>query len=158
MKPDSEAWRKQRNALLAGWVGDEAAVRWFLDFCHVCEIFDDLVDGDKPVGPDAVSSLIFDVLVEMPLNPFFDTFKSSLCPLIVSGVNAWLDANTMERRGTKDDLIKAFVLRDWYMEILSTVIYLTRGRDAMRALSMEIRDFFQSESFRSYSSTKKAAP
>jgi hypothetical protein len=81
------------------------------------------------------------VLTEMPLNAFFDQWKRQLIPIIVTGINAWLDANALEK-GSDNDKVFAYVLRDWYMEFVSFVIYLTRGRDAMRAVSLDVRQFF----------------
>jgi len=77
----------------------------------------------------------------MPLNPFFEKHKHRLIPVIVTGINAWLDANALEK-GTDNDKVFAYVLRDWYAELIAYVIYLTRGRDYMRSVSMQVRNFF----------------
>lgn len=138
---DSEAWRDERNRRLAEWVGDPDAVRFILQFADVCEVFDDLWDGDKPVTKDDLTRVLFTVLVDMPLNPFFDRYKGNLVPIIITGVNAWLDANAMEK-GDRNDRVFAYVLRDWYMEFVAFVIYLTRGFDFMRAVSPDVRRFF----------------
>ena len=47
---DTEGWREVRNKALRGWVRDEMAVRWLLDYFDVCELFDDLIDGDREVS------------------------------------------------------------------------------------------------------------
>lgn len=138
---DSEAWRAERDRRLAEWVGDPDAVRFIVQFADVCEVFDDLWDKDKPVTKDDLSRILFALLTEMPLNPFFDRFKGNLVPLLITGINAWLDANALEQ-GTRNERVFAYVLRDWYMEFVSFVIYLTRGREFMRAVSLDVRHFF----------------
>ena len=138
---DSEEWREARNQKLAEWVGDADAVRFIVMFGDACEFFDDVWDGDKPIGPEFTERVLFNVLTEIPLNPFFDRFKVNLIPLIISGINAWLDANDLEK-GDRNQKVFAYVLRDWYMEFVSFVIYLTRGRDYMRAVSLDVRRFF----------------
>ena len=155
---DTPEWRQVRDHKLREWVQDENALAWFLDFAQVCEVIDDLIDRDKAVPDTDISGLLFSTLIEMPLNAFFNAHKSVLCGIIVTGINSWLDANQLQRaeypEGTKyaemDDLIKAFSLRDQYMEVLAAIIYITRGQAVMRELSPQIRAFFQSESFIDY--------
>jgi hypothetical protein len=138
---DTPEWQAVRNAKLHEWIQDPYAVRFIIDFGDTCELFDDMIDRDKPIEDDHIVRVLFKVLTEIPLNPFFDRFKSQLIPIIITGINAWLDSNTLEN-GSDNDKVFAYVLRDWYMEFVAYVVYLTRGRDYMRDTSMEIRQFF----------------
>lgn len=138
---DTYEWQQLRNEKLVEWLGDAAAIRFVTDFADTCELFDDLIDKDKPVDDAHVIRVLFKVLAEMPLNPFFDRFKTQLVPIIITGINAWLDSNELEQ-GNDNDKVFAYVLRDWYMEFVSYVIYLLRGRDYMREVSMDVRHFF----------------
>lgn len=141
MEFDSREWQQVRNTKLAEWVQDADAIRFILQFSDACELFDDLIDKDKPIDDAHVIRVLFSVLTEMPVNPFFDRWKQHLIPIIVTGINAWLDANELEK-GDDHDKVFAYVLRDWYMEFVAFVIYATRGRDYMRAVSMDVRRFF----------------
>jgi len=141
VKFDSEEWRAARNQKLVEWVQDPNAVKFVLDFSDACELFDDLIDRDKELEDGHVIRVLFNLFTEMPVNPFFDRWKAQLIPVIVTGINAWLDANELEK-GDDDQQVFAYVLRDWYMELLAFVIYLTRGRDCMRSVSMDVRHFF----------------
>lgn len=138
---DTVDWQQLRNSKLAEWVVDPAAIQFILDFGDTCELFDDIIDKDKEIKDAHVVRVLFAVLTEMPLNPFFDRYKHQLIPIIITGINAWLDANDLEQ-GSDNDLVFAYVLRDWYMEFVSYVIYLVRGRDYMRAVSLDVRHFF----------------
>jgi hypothetical protein len=138
---DTFEWQQLRDQKLREWIPDAYALAFILDFADACELFDDLIDRDKPVEDAHVIRVLFSLLTEMPLNPFFDRFKQQLIPIMITGINAWLDANALER-GTKNDQVFAYVLRDWYMEFISYVIYLVRGRDYMREVSMDVRRFF----------------
>jgi len=138
---DTPEWQAARNEKLQEWIQDPYAIRFIVDFADTCELFDDMIDRDKPLEDDHIVRVLFKVLTEIPLNPFFDRFKSQLIPIIVTGINAWLDANTLEN-GSDNDKVFAYVLRDWYMEFVAYVVYLTRGRDYMRSISMDIRQFF----------------
>lgn len=138
---DTQEWRGIRNQKLAEWIGDPNAIRFILDFSDACELFDDLIDQDKPLEDGHVVRVLFNLLTELPVNPFFDRWKQNLIPIIITGINAWLDANDLEK-GSDQDKVFAYVLRDIYMELLSFVIYLTKGRDYMRQVSLEVRHFF----------------
>ncbi|MEQ8504583.1 MAG: hypothetical protein RIB80_04605 [Rhodospirillales bacterium] len=141
MQFDSRQWRATRDAKLMEWLQDPHAVQFVVLFSDACELFDDLIDKDKPLEDGHVVRVLFGLLTEMPVNPFFDRWKAQLVPLIITGINAWLDANELEQ-GDENDKVFAYVLRDWYMEFLSFVIYATRGREVMRELSMDVRRFF----------------
>ena len=155
---DTPEWRQVRDHKLREWVQDESALAWFLDFCHVCEFFDDMADQDKPISKADVATALFAALVEMPTNSFFTNHRQVLAGVIITGINAWLDANELEKTEypaetkfvQREDAIKAFCLRDWYMELLAVIIYLTAGPDQMRKVSLEARRFFQNESFVEY--------
>ena len=155
---DSPEWRQIRNDKVREWIGNDAACSWFLDFCHVCEIFDDVADQDKPISKADLTTALFASLVEMPSNQFFAAHRQVLSGVIITGINAWLDANELEateyadevKYVEREDTIKAFMLRDWYMELLAIVIYLTRGPIAMREISPVARKFFQAETFLEY--------
>lgn len=138
---DTEAWRELRDKKLIEWTGDMSALWFIRQFSDACEVFDDLVDKDKPVTDADLARTLFALLTELPLNPFFDKYKHQLIPVIVTGINAWLDANTLEK-GSSNDRVFSYVLRDWYAELIAYVIYLCRGRDYMRSVSMEVRHFF----------------
>jgi hypothetical protein len=138
---DTLEWRQLRNQKLYEWIGDPNAIGFILAFGDACELFDDIIDRDKPIEDGHAVRVLFSVFTELPLNPFFNTYKLQLIPLLVTGINAWLDANDLEK-GTDNDKVFAYVLRDWYMEFVSFVIYLVRGKDYMRQVSMEVRHFF----------------
>jgi hypothetical protein len=138
---DTPEWQALRDSKLREWVGDPAAIAFFITFCDACELFDDVTDGDKPIKQEHVNRVLFALLTELPVNGFFDTHKRLLIPIIITGINAWLDANELEK-GSENDRVFSYVLRDWYVELLSFVIYVTKGRDYMRSKSLEIRQFF----------------
>ena len=155
---DTPEWRLVRDEKLRAWVQDESALAWFLDFCHVCEVFDDMADQDKPISQADIATALFASLVEMPTNLFFTNHRQVLAGVIITGINAWLDANELEKTEYSDearfvereDTIKAFCLRDWYMELLAVIIYLTAGPSQLRRVSLDVRRFFQKESFMEY--------
>jgi hypothetical protein len=147
---DTDAWRKLRDDKLYQWIGDPHALEFLITFGDICEVWDDLIDQDKPILPEDIHRAFWSLLIELPLNPFFDKFKANIIPVLITGVNAWMDSNELEK-GNDNDKIFAYVLRDWYMELVSFIIYLTRGKDYLRMVSIDIRRFFTDhETFEKY--------
>ena len=111
---DSPEWRVVRDTHLQRWVVDPAAIQFFWLFSDTCELFDDLIDKDKPIEDEHVIRVLFNVLTVLPFNPFFEAHKQKLVPVIITGINAWLDANKLEK-GSENDQVFSYVLRGWYM-------------------------------------------
>lgn len=148
MEFDSPAWQIKRNEKLAEWIGDPAAISFFLSVADASEFFDDVVDQDKPLDKGHAERVLFNLLTVLPMNPFFDRFKIQLCPIMHTGINAWLDATAMEKDYDLQE--RSYVLRDWNLELLMHVVYLVRGREYMRSVSLEIRKFFLHETLEEY--------
>jgi hypothetical protein len=147
---DSAEWRNVRNQKLMGWVQDPFAVDFFLMVGDASEFFDDVVDADKPLEHGHPERVLFALLTQLPLNPFFDKYRAQLCAVMHTGINAWLDATELEKSADKTPRHRAYVLRDWNLELLMYIVYLTRGRDYMRSVSIEIRNFFLHETLDEY--------
>jgi hypothetical protein len=147
---DTDAWRKLRDAKFNEWIGDPYAIDFIILMGDVAEVWDDLIDQDKSVKPEDVNRIFSSLLVDLPLNSFFDKNKLMLMPLVITVINAWQDANELEK-GSDNDKIVAYTLRDYLFELLFFVIYLTRGNDYLRTVSVEIRKFFtEHETFAQY--------
>jgi len=138
-----------RNQKLNQWIRDPNAVAFLLDAFNVGEIWDDLIDKDKPVSPEAINTAFYTALVTLPNNPFYQAYRPQLSAVMVSGIHAWLDANKLER-GSENDKACAYVLRVWYMELLTLVATLLHGFDYARSISLEMRAFFTHETLDEY--------
>ena len=149
MEHDSQDWREERNRRLAVWVDDALAEKWILEFFDFCEMIDDLIDGD-PVSSDRVIRALWEAMVDMPGNPFFQAHMNILLPVVHSGINAWLDANALEAKGDSHSLHLSYVMRDSYGMIVQTCIEILHGRAALRARSVDIVTFFGAETFEEY--------
>lgn len=152
---DSPTWRKQRNELLLRAIGDHDAVDFLLDVFQIGETWDDLVDRDKPLTADDIHRAFWLALVELPNNPFYRRHGAALVPVMATMMNAWMDSVPMEQGGTQQRAV-AYVLRDAYLEIISLVLYLARGYDAMRVHSAQIRAFLM-ESHETFDEYMKGA-
>ena len=142
MKHDSHEWREKRDVLLESWVPDTQAREFLLIVFDAAEFYDDVIDKDKPLSEDHAARVLFSTMVHLPNNGFFLQHRAQLTPLMLSAINAWLDSVTYERRGDDEDLARAYMLRRHHLELVQMVVFLLEGRDQMRRVSMQIRDFF----------------
>lgn len=151
MKFDTPEWREARDKLLLDWTkGDVAAADYLVIIFHVAEIWDDLIDRDKPVTDEQINDLFITLLFDLTGNPFFVQHAGFLRPAMLLGINAWLDSVQYEREGLPELLIRAHILRAWYMELVPLVAFLVGGYEHMRAVSSEARAFFQTEKLSQY--------
>ena len=140
-KYESEEWNSKKEELLYKWLGDEDAVIFILTIGQITETWDDLIDKDKEVTDEQINSLFMHMLIDLPVNPFFDRYKFQLLPVLIIGINAWMDANKLEK-GSRNDKVFAYVLRDWILEITNMAVYLLKGQEYMQQCSIDIRNFF----------------
>ena len=138
---DSLAWRRMRDAKMREWIQDEWALKFVLDYSDAVELWDDLIDGDKEVDQQQVMRVFTNLLTTMPLNPFFNQHKTVFIPLIQASINAWFDSLNLEK-GSDNDKAMAYMLRWYSHEAFIYTIFLTRGYEYMRSVSLEVRRFF----------------
>ena len=148
---DTEAWREERNEKLLDWMaGDHHAVQFVLDLSMLVETWDDLVDKDKPLGEQDIHDAFVAALINFPLNPFYRRHQDALLPLITVAINAWFDSLEMERGDTPHERMWAFFLKDLGLEVFLFCAMLAGGYRHMRAVSMDMRRFFNHETYETW--------
>lgn len=130
--------------------GDDDAVRFYLDIARGSHVYDDLIDGDKPVSPEAVHALFWRMLFELPLNPFFVAHQATLRPVIMTGILNWIAANDMEQSGSTEELRVAHVIRYSVGDILLASMVLTGGIEHAKANARRARLMLQDETWQHY--------
>lgn len=142
--------RDIRTRVFMSWIGDRDAVLWLVDYFELIEFFDDLIDKDKAVTRKRVVDALWKALFDLCAHSFFLRHARTLLPVMHIGINAWMDANELERTPTEQSLHAAYVLRGVCATVIHTTIELTRGRDIMRALSSDVWWFILDENYDSY--------
>lgn len=147
MKWDSNDWRKLRDAKLEEWLGEDGA-KCIVLLSTVSETWDDLIDRDKPVSGEEVTNAFLITLVQLDLNPFWKMYKSYLFPVMVVGINAWLDANYInEHKADRKHLMLAFYIRNYAAELVQIAAFCVGGFEHMRKVSLEVREFLNHETY-----------
>lgn len=142
MRWGSEEWKNVRDVRLRTWLlGDDDALNFLVTISNITEVWDDLIDGDKPVTAGQVNGAFFDALVNLSNNPFYVKYRERLTPIIIQSINSWLDANDLEKGGSNQRAL-AYTLRNMDIQLLQFIVYLVGGFEHMRSVSREIWDFF----------------
>ena len=145
---DTEAWRRVRDEKLMGWMlGNVAAVNTVIAISAIAETWDDLYDGDNSPDRARISEAFTLALIKLQVNDFFKANESLFFALMVTAINAWMDANEMQESEDRHQRMMAWFLRSIGHEIANLAAFRVGGWEHMRKVSLEMRLFFQHETF-----------
>ena len=130
--------------------GNRAAYDFLTTMFEVLHFWDDLIDRDREVPPEEVNRSMWNVLVTIPENIFFQQNFSQLMPLLKTAIWNWQAANEMERSGDELDKRIAFVLRSTYVDMVSMCAYIVGGRDWAHEVALEARRQTSNEGWEAY--------
>jgi hypothetical protein len=117
---------------------------------NAVELWDDLIDKDKPVTDSSLNGVFVDLLFWLPQNPFFNAHKAHLLPVIMTCINAWMDSNTLQHADNARARQAAWWLKQMGVELYGTVALLMGGFDHMREVSLQARHVLAHEDFSDY--------
>lgn len=130
--------------------GDEDAI----DFCDrlykILHVWDDLVDGDKPVTQADLNDVFRSALVELPLNPFYRQHVGTLAPILSAGITAWEVSNVYERGLDRELWRKAHMLRVHVGAVFVACAEIVGGRDWSRQVAPAMYDLVQGDTLAAY--------
>lgn len=118
--------------------GNAAAARLCADLVTVAHVWDDLVDGDKPVSSATADMAFRKMMLEIPANEFYRANFSFLQPVLVMIWAQWSAANAMETHPIKGDREKAFMLRASLFQLFHACAVLIGGLDWAGEIGPEI--------------------
>jgi len=146
VRPDD--WLVIRDEKMLAWMaGDQQAVEAVNTICSICDVWDDLVDKDKEVSEADVNAAFTKALIGLQMNGFYKRHEPYFFPLLVTGINAWLDANALQASPSDKWRMLAFYIRTFGFEIAHLAAFLAGGWDHLRKVSLEMRMFFETESY-----------
>lgn len=117
------------------------AIRLCMAWLAHAHLFDDIVDGDKPVTDERIAYTEMSWFRECQFNPFWIQHRLRLIPFVDNAYNAWLDANHWEREGDHEQRRDADVIKSFYHEFVVQCALIIGGWDHMRACSRELRQY-----------------
>jgi hypothetical protein len=151
-------WIEQRNALrVKVCQGDPAALAFLALVMDAVEVWDDLLDGDKVVAKRQLHQTFINLLFWLPQNTFFRANQGYLLPVMMTCINAWLDANELEVLGGPEDLASAWYLKQLGVELYPAVAFLKGGYPLMREVGQHVRSLLRHEPLEDYLKEKHHA-
>lgn len=151
LKWDSDQWRRQRDANLQRWLlGNVEAVNTVVAISSIAETWDDLADGDNPPSLERINQTFILALVKLQVNDFYKANEALFYSQIVTAINAWMDANEFQKSASEHERMYAWFLRSLGHEITHLAAFRVGGWEHMRKLSLEMRRFFQHETFQTW--------
>jgi len=139
-------------------LGSRNAAAFMSELLDVFQTIDDLVDKDVPVSDERIISILYSVFGKLLHNPFFRENMDQLLPLILTSVSAYEFSTRREKAFMeavaiagqskkslatvcltwKPRLVEPFVRRNTDVNILSHVLMMCRGIDAIRSQGEEV--------------------
>jgi hypothetical protein len=120
--------------------------RWLTDFWDVIQGLDDWRDNDV-VDPAEKEKVIYQVMVALPSNLFFQRHAQHLLPIMSNLVLKWIAANRLE--DNKEELNKAYMWRAAYYDLVLEVVRLVHGYENAAVASQYVAKMY-GESFEDY--------
>lgn len=105
----------------------EEACDWLIALWEVIQLFDDLADDDE-INRDDLDAVIWNALVGMPANGFYQRNAHILIPLMSVAICKWKASDTVERAG--EACATSFVWRAGYYDIVLAAVQIEHGTQA----------------------------
>jgi hypothetical protein len=118
--------------------GNQSAMKFCADVLEVAHVWDDLVDGDKPVAASAADAAFRKMMLEIPAGEFYRANFSFLHPVMVMVWAQWSAANGMETYPIRNDREKAYMLRASLYQLFHACAVLCGGLDWAAKVGPEI--------------------
>lgn len=131
-------------------LGNPEAVQFVVRVFRALHVWDDLVDRDKPITDDEISSVFWDLLIVLPTDPFYTKNIVLLHSTLVNAIINWHIANKLEREGDEKDRSIAFILRGAYIDLLSASAFIVGGMEWANKIGPAIRRWAHEETFDQY--------
>jgi hypothetical protein len=127
---------QERRQEFMGYLGDPDAVEFLELVFDITDVWDDMVDRDRDVTDAHINNTFTKCLVHLPGNLFYRKHYPVLAPQLMLVINAWQDANELEK-GDESDRVYACGLRFLLVQLVATCVSLIKGPDAARKISVE---------------------
>lgn len=125
--------------------GNQSAAKFCADILEVSHVWDDLIDGDAFVPPDAIDKIFRKLMLEIPANEFYRANFGFLHPVMILIWAQWDAANNMEARPLKNDHEKTFMLRASLYQLFHACAVLCGGLDWASTVGPDIYRLYGEE-------------
>lgn len=119
---------------------------------RVADVWDDLIDQDKPVSEERINEAFYLAMVQIPANAFYQRHGPTLRPVLATGILNWMAATSIERSKdrTLEQLQISHVIRYSIADIMLLIAHLIGGREWGFKWAAQLRLLGQKNSFGDY--------
>jgi hypothetical protein len=115
------------------------AVEWLLMLWGAIQVFDDVADGD-PVEREDLNAAIWNTLVGMNQNTFWQANSHTLAPIVASAILKWQASDQAERAGQAD--ARSFVWRAGYYDVVLMAVALCHGTQRATEAAKQVMELY----------------
>ena len=115
------------------------AVEWLLMLYGAIQVFDDVADGD-PVEREDLNAVIWNSLVGMGQNAFWQANAPTLSPIVASMILKWQASDQAERAGKAD--ARSFVWRAGYYDVVLIAVALCHGTQRATEAASQVMELY----------------
>jgi hypothetical protein len=130
--------------------GNQAALDMYAAIVDMSQIWDDLIDRDKPVSDKAINQAFLTALVYLQCNPFYRSIQDQILPMWLTTVSAFETANKFEQDKDEHGLEIAHILRYSGGQIIAYAIHVCVGPEKAREYIPEMWKIVADERFAQY--------
>lgn len=112
--------------------GNRDAVEVYGLLCRLADVWDNMIDGDKPVTPNEINDCFLTCLFRLPLNPVYRQLEQHLAPMWLTVVSAYETANTFEKEKDAKGIEMSHMLRYAAGNIVAYIITYCVGIEEAR--------------------------
>jgi len=115
------------------------AVEWLLMLWNAIQVFDDVADGD-PVEREDLNATIWNTLVGMSQNTFWQANSQTLAPVVASMILKWQASDQAERAGKAD--ARSFVWRAGYYDVVLMAVAVCHGTQRATQSAQQVMELY----------------
>jgi len=118
------------------------AVEWLMMLWQAIQVFDDVADGDKVERSD-LNATIWNTLVAMTQNQFWQTNSPVLAPIVGAMILKWQASDTAEREGNAS--ARSYMWRAGYYDVVLMAVQLCHGVEAATKVAHHVMALYGEE-------------
>lgn len=133
------------------WFNDNKdAIELYKNLCALADIWDNMIDRDKPVTNEQINDVFLTCLYRLPLNPVYNYLQLQIAPMWLTVVSSYEAANKFEADKDQHGLELAHVLRYSAGQIISYIMIYCLGVEKAREYIPEMWKTLANERFDVY--------
>lgn len=130
--------------------GRQDALAFIFTVTDILHVWDDLIDRDKPVSPEAVHRAFTSALIRLPRDPFYIAHFGLLNPILEMAILNWHISNTYEAGDDEYEHHISYILRSSYSDLATMCARIVGGEAWARQVGPEIHRHWHGEGWAGY--------